>query len=447
MKQATSIKNRTSPRSALPPGPRTPALIQGLRQLHDPLGFATKIRSRYGDVFSVSLPVFGRVVYVTSPEIVKAVFTGSPAIFHSGEMMAAVLEPTVGLNSVLVLDEEPHLRHRKLLLPPFHGERVQRYGELIREITLEEMESWPVGERFALGPHFQRIALAVIMKSIFGVHDVERLDRIEYLIEELQKHAPLVSLFRSLRRDFGRWSPWARFLRARTAIDEFLYELIEQRRKQGDNGEHDDVLSLLMQARHDDGTKMSDVELRDELIGIIGAGYETTTNLLAWTVERLLRTPRALERLRESISAGEDDYLAATVKEALRARPVVTSLARKLTAPVQIGDFDLDAGTVIFPAITALHYREDLFPEPEEFRPERFLDGKAETYSWIPFGGGIRRCIGAAFAEYEMRTVLGTVFERAVLRAPDQRPERVKLRTVTLRPGKGTQVILDRPLH
>jgi cytochrome P450 len=438
---------RIAPPPSRPPGPKTPAIIQGLRQLRDPLGFAPKIQRRYGDVFTVSLPIFGKVVYLTSPETVKAVFTRSPTQIHSGEMMATVLEPTVGTNSVLTLDDEPHMRQRKLLLPPFHGERVQRYGRLIREITLEEMESWPVGEPFALYPHFQRIALAAIMKSVFGVHDVERLDRIEYLIEEFQKRVPLVSLFPALRRDVGPWSPWARFLRTREALDEFIYEVIALCRRQKDEEERDDVLSHLIEARDDDGAQMNDKELRDELVGIIGAGYETTTNLLSWTVERLLRTPRALSRLRDSIAAGEDDYLAATVKEALRARPVVTSLARKLTAPARIGGFELEAGTVVFPAIAALHYREDVFPEPREFRPERFLDGKTESYAWIPFGGGVRRCIGAAFAEYEMRTVLRTVFEHTVLRAPDPEPERVKFRTVTLTPGKGTQVIMDRPPH
>ncbi|HXS33502.1 MAG TPA: cytochrome P450 [Solirubrobacterales bacterium] len=446
MENGNVSRFRGAATSSAPPGPRTPALIQGLRQLRDPLGFVPKIQHRYGDVFTVSLPVLGKVVYLTSPEAVKAVFTGSPAQIHSGEVMAAVLEPSVGTNSVLTLDDAPHMRQRKLLLPPFHGERVKRYGELIREVTLEEMESWPVGKPFALYPHFQRIALAVIMKSVFGVHDVERLDRIEQLIETFQKRVPLVSLFPALRHDFGPWSPWARFLRARQALDELIYEVIELCREQKE--ERDDVLSLLMSARDDDGAQMSDKELRDELAGIVGAGYETTTNLLSWTVERLLRTPRALTCLRDSIAAGEDDYLTATVKEALRARPVVTSLARKLTAPTQIGGFDLEAGTIVLPAIAALHYREDLFPQPQEFRPERFLDGgKKESYAWIPFGGGVRRCIGAAFAEYEMRTVLRTVFERADLRAPDQEPERVKLRTVTLTPGKGTRVILNQPLH
>ena len=216
---------------------------------------------------------------------------------------------------------------------------------------------------------------------------------------------------------------------------------------EGDDEEHDDVLSLLLRARHDDGTPMSDEELRDEMVTVLGAGHETTATALAWAMERLLRTPRVLERLSESIAAGEDDYLDATVKETLRARPVILDVARKLTATGDGGGYELRAGTFVMPAIAALHYREDLFPEPEEFRPERFLDGKADTYAWIPFGGGVRRCIGAAFAEYEMRIVLRAILERADLSAPDPKPERVKVRNITLAPGKGARVQLDRPLR
>jgi cytochrome P450 len=350
---------------------------------------------------------------------------------------------------VLTLDEAPHMRQRKLLLPPFHGEQIRHYGELMREITIKEMESWPVGEPFALRPHTQRITLAVIMRAVFGVHDEDRLTRFERLIEEFSARVNLVIAFPPLRRNFGRWSPWSRFVRAREALDEFIYEEIAIRRTEVEAGAegHDDVLSLLLGARHDDGSPMSDEELRDELVTVLGAGHETTATGLAWAMERLLRAPRVLQRLRESIEAGEDDYLDATVKETLRARPVIVDVARKLTEPAQVGGYDLPAGTFVLAAIAALHYREDLFPKPEEFRPERFLDSKADTYSWIPFGGGVRRCIGAAFAEYEMKTVLRTILERAELSAPDPKPERVKVRNITLAPGKGARVKLDRPLR
>jgi cytochrome P450 len=336
-----------------------------------------------------------------------------------------------------------------LLLPPFHGERIQRYGELIHEVTSAEMESWPVGEPFALRPHTQRITLAVIMRAVFGVYDEDRLARFEGLIDTFSRRVSMIVALPPLRRNLGRWSPWTRFVRAREALDEFIYEEIALRRAQvkAGVGGHDDVLSLLLGARYEDGAAMSDEELRDELVTVLGAGHETTATGLAWAMERLLRTPRVLGHLRESLAGGGDDYLEATVKETLRARPVIVDVARKLTAPLRIGGYEVPAGCYVMPAIAALHYREDLFPDPEEFRPERFLESKADTYAWIPFGGGVRRCIGAAFAEYEMRIVLREFVERAELSAPDPKPEKVKVRNITLAPGKGTQVRLNRPLR
>jgi cytochrome P450 len=425
-----------------------PAIGQAIRYVRAPLGFLTELQRRHGDIFSVSFPYFGRVVYVADPTLVKAVFTGAPEQFHAGEANATVLEPALGPNSVLTLDDAPHMQQRKLLLPPFHGERIQRYGELMREVTVREMESWPAGEPFALRPHTQRITLAVIMRAVFGVNDEERLIRFGHLIENFASRVNAITAFPMLRRNLSRWSPWPRFLRAREALDEFIYEEIALRRSEVEAGEegHDDVLSLLLSARHDDGSPMSDVELRDELVTVLGAGHETTATALAWAMERLLRTPRALQALRESVAAGEDEYLDATIKETLRARPVIVDVARKLTAPANIGGYELPAGTFVMPAIAAMHYREDLFPSPDEFRPERFLDDKPDTYVWIPFGGGVRRCIGAAFAEYEMRIVLRAILERAELSAPDPKPEKVKVRNITLAPGKGTLVSLDRPL-
>jgi cytochrome P450 len=451
MEQAT-ISSASPPavrHAGLPPGSKLPSLLQALRYARDPLGFLVQLQRRYGDIFSLSFPFFGRLVYVADPALVKQLFTGPPEQFHAGEANATVLEPALGPNSVLTLDDAPHLQQRKLLLPPFHGERIRGYGELIRETTLAQMQTWPVGEPFALRPHTQRITLAVIMRAVFGVHDEQRLARFELLINDFSKRVGLITTFPALRRNFGPGSPWPRFLRSRAKLDEFIYEEIGLRRKEVEAGGegHDDVLSLLLQARHDDGSPMSDEELRDELVTVLGAGHETTATGLAWAMERLLRTPRVLTKLRDSIAAGEDDYLDATVRETLRARPVIVDVARKLTAPAQIGSYELPTGSFVMAAIAALHYREDLFPNPEEFRPERFLEGKADNYAWIPFGGGVRRCIGAAFAEYEMRIVLREFVSRAELSVPDPKAEKVKIRNITLAPAKGTRVKLDRPLH
>jgi cytochrome P450 len=430
----------------LPPGSKRPAWAQAVRYARNPLGFLSGEQRRYGDIFTVRFPFFGRVVYVARADLVKAIFTGSPADFHAGEANATVLEPALGPNSVLTLDDEPHMRQRKLLLPPFHGERVQRYGELIVEMTRREMESWPVGEPFALRPHTQRITLAVIMRAVFGVHDEERLERFERLIDDFSRRVGVITSFPMLRRNFGPGSPWPRFLRSREALDEFIYEEVRLRRAEPGHEEREDVLSLLMGARDEDGNPMNDEELRDEMVTVLGAGHETTATGLAWAIERLVRNPAVLAKLRDSLAAGDEEYLGAVVKETLRARPVIVDVARKLKAPATIGGYELPAGQFVLPAIAALHYREDLFPEPEQFRPERFLDGNADNYAWIPFGGGIRRCIGAAFAEYEMRTILREFVERAELRPVDPKPERVKVRNITLAPARGTRVVLKRPL-
>ncbi|HEX6117554.1 MAG TPA: cytochrome P450 [Solirubrobacterales bacterium] len=424
------------------PGSRLPGIVQGFRYARDPLGFYADLQRRYGNVFQVSFPYFKRIVYVADPEIVKRVFTADPEQFRAGEANATVLEPAVGPSSVLTLDGAEHLRQRKVLLPPFHGERVKRYGETIRDATERDIATWPAGRPFSMRPHTQAITLAVILRAVFGIHGGERSRRAARLVSDFAHRADLVTQIPALRRDLGRWSPWARFVRARADLDALIYEEIADRRAAGDAGERDDVLSLLLAAEHDDGEPMSDRELRDELVTVIGAGHETTATALAWAFERLLRTPRVLRRLRESVAAGEDEYLDATVKETLRARPVIVDVARKLAAPAEVGGYELPAGTFVLPAIAAMHYREDLFPEPHEFRPERFIDGKADTYAWIPFGGGVRRCVGAAFAQYEMRVILRTILERAELRAPDPEPERVRLRNITLAPGRGTRVEL-----
>lgn len=449
MEQATLPRPTATPARIRPPGTRLPAIAQVALYARDPLGFLIRFQRRYGDIFSVSFPFYRDLVYVADPALVKQLFTGSPEQLHAGEANATVLEPALGPHSVLTLDEAPHMRQRKLLLPPFHGERIERYGELIREATLGEMTHWPVGEPFALRPHTQRIALTVILRAVFGVHDEERLSRFERLIETFAGRLTMVTAFPPLRRSLGRWSPWARLMAARQALDDFIYEEIALRRAEnaGEEGAPDDVLSLLLAARHEDGSPMSDEELRDELVTVLAAGHETTATGLAWAMERLLRNPRVLATLRDSVAAGEDGYLEATIKETLRARPVLVDVARKLTAPLEIGGYELPAGSYVMAAIAALHYREDLFPQPQEFRPERFLEAKPDTYAWIPFGGGVRRCIGAAFAEYEMKVVLRAFLERAELSAPSAKPERVAVRNITLAPGKGTVVKLDRPLR
>jgi len=396
-------------------------------------------RERYGDVFSSYFPFFGRVVYVADPALIKQVFTGAPEVFHAGEANATVLGDALGEHSLLTLDEGRHLSQRKLLLPPFHGESVRRYVEVMAEATAREVERWPVGRAFALRPRMQAITLEVILRAVFGVRDDERMDRFRERIPRLGELSSVLDWLPFMQRDLGGITPAARFRRAVAAVDELIYAEIADRRALGvAASERDDVLTLLLSARHEDGSPMSDVELRDELMTLLTAGHETTATGLSWAFERLLRTPRVLARVVDSLE--DDEYLDAVVKETLRVRPVIVDVARKLTRDVELAGWRLPAGTLVLPAIAAVHVRPDLYPSPREFKPERFLDGAAESYAWIPFGGGVRRCIGASFAQVEMRVVLREVLRRVRLRAPSARPERAQVRHVTVVPARGCRV-------
>jgi cytochrome P450 family 135 len=427
-----------------PPGSRTPAAINAVRFGRDPVGFLEGQRRRYGNVFGLNFPAYGRLVYIAEPALIKQVFTGDSRVFHAGEANGRALEPVVGRFSLLTLDEDAHMSQRKLLLPAFHVESVRRYGELIAEIVDAEIERWPIGTPFPLRPRMQAITLEVILRAVFGVRGEDRLQRFRELLPRLGEGGGVVMWLPFLRRNLGPWSPWTRFVKLRDQVDELVYDEIRRRRADPEAGERDDVLSLMLQARHEDGSPMSDQELRDELITLLTAGHETSATALAWAFERLLRTPVAAERLLADIGSGEDEYLDAVVKETLRVRPVIVDVARVVKSDVTIGDWRLRAGTVVVPAIALVQMRPDLFPDPHEFRPERFLaqNGKPadSAYSWIPFGGGVRRCLGAAFAQFEIKVVLRSVLLRSRLHAPDPAPEPQRTRHVTVVPGRDTVV-------
>jgi cytochrome P450 family 135 len=426
-----------------PPGSRLPGVVQAVRFSRDPVGFLERNRLRYGDVFSLSFPGFGRMIYLADPALVKQVFTGDPATFHAGAANARALEPILGTFSLLTLDGEDHMRQRKLLLPPFHGEAVQRYRDLIAEITSRDIERWPVGEPFELRPRMQAITLEVILRAVFGIREEERLGLFRTLLPRLGEATGLQMWLPFLRRDLGPWSPWARFLKLRAEVDALVYDEIRRRRSEPDAAERDDVLSLLLGARHEDGSPMSDRELRDELITLLTAGHETSATGLAWAFERLLRNPGAMESLQAEIDGGGDEYADAVVKETLRVRPVIVDVARLVTADVDLGEWRVRAGTIVVPAIALVQLMPEVYPDPYEFRPERFLDGQPAPYTWIPFGGGVRRCLGAPFAQLEIRTVMQTVLAQATLRAPDPAPERIRLRHVTLVPSRDALVVMD----
>ncbi len=355
------------------PGSRVPAIVNGVGYAVDPIGYIRWFAGRYGAVTRPRFPGFGLIVSIADPELVRQVFTGDAATFHAGESSKPVLGPTVGSNSLLTLDEEPHMRHRKLLLEPFHGKNVKRWEDTIRSITEQDLARWPFGEQFSLHDHTRTITLEVILRAVFGVREQDRFERARTLVKEFTNRAHPISMFPVARRDLGPLSPWVRFKRSREALDGFLYEEIERRRTEPDLAERDDVLSLLLCASEEAGDPLTRQELRDELVTVLAAGHETTATAVAWAFERLLRTPRVLDRLTQSLAEG-DEYLEAAIKETLRTRTVVTDVGRLLTREIELGGYRIPAGALVMPAITGIHFREDLYPQPDEFRPERFLE-------------------------------------------------------------------------
>ena len=385
-------------------------------------------------------PGIGDVVYVTDPGVAQGIFTGSPSRFRAGEANFRWLEPIVGHFSLLTLDQQEHLQQRKLLLPPFHGDRIKRYEEMFAAVTHAEIDTWPVGEPFALLDATRRITLEVILRAVLGAEDRATVDRLRAAILRLDKAADLVLPFPALRRDLGPFSPWGRFLRARRHTDELVYAEIRRGRDDPALAERDDVLALMLQAEHDDGTPMSDREVRDELMTLLAAGYETASTSLAWCFERVLRTDGLYDRL---LAAPGDELIEATIKETLRLRSPLIDSTRMVTEDTEVAGYVIPKGTLLVIAMPLVHRRPANFPpDPDAFRPERFADGPQERYGYIPFGGGVRRCIGAAFGQLEMKVVLRTILERTRLEADDPRPERQRLHHVVVVPSRGARVVL-----
>jgi cytochrome P450 len=407
-----------------------------------PIDFLLRCQARYGDCFRARFQGIGQVVYVADPADVERVYKGPADVFHAGEANAALFAPLIGRLSVMTLDGKEHLRQRKLLLPPFHGDSMRRFESVFAEVAAREVERWPVGEPFDMYPAMKRVTMEVILRAVIGVRDEARLAELAAAVTRLDRIAPVVLPLPILQRDLGRLSPWARMVAAREALDRLVYREIAERREAA-GGDADDVLSLLVAARHDDGSPMSDRQLRDEVYDLLAAGFETSSASLAWTFERVLRAPAVLERLREE--PGDDEYLEAVVKETLRVRPPVTDSTRLLKREAEVAGHLLPAGTQVVVALPLLHLRPSVWSDPFEFRPGRWLEGGegGQPYTFIPFGGGVRRCIGAAFAMLEMKVMLRTVLERARLRAAWPEDEAQRLHHVVVVPARGAKVVLD----
>jgi cytochrome P450 family 135 len=420
-----------------------PKPLQTARLARDPIGYMRRCRARYGELFTLRYYPFDTLVYVCDPDVIREIFTGDPEVFRAGEANQ-FMEPTLGPRSVLLLDGADHLRMRKLMLPPFHGRSVTRYGDVIADIAARELATWPIGRPFALRPRMQEITLEVILRAVFGIEEPGRLARLRAALVRMINVNAIHGVAKFTRVDLGPHSPWGRYLRARAEADEIIFEQIARRRAQAGAQEHDDVLALLLAVEDEDGAGLTDAELRDELVTLLLAGHETTATALAWAFERIVRHPQVLRRLREEAAAGEDGYVDAVVKETLRARPVVIDVARTLAAPTRVGGYDLPAGVMVVPMITLVQTGQDAWEDPEAFRPERFLDGQPAPYTWIPFGGSVRRCLGASFATFEMKVVLETILPAADLLPSTPEPEAAKLRHVTLVPARGGEVVLER---
>jgi cytochrome P450 len=429
--------------SGLPPRPRMPRPIQTAIWSRQAQWMLVQCRRRLGPTFRLEIAYEGTWVVISDPELVKQVFTGDPKVFHAGEGND-ILRPLLGENSLLVLDDAPHMSQRKLLLPPFHGRRMAGYGATMREIAAREIQSWPTGVPYQLRPRMQAMTLEIILETVFGVHGGERLaalrEALRSFLDMLTNPRFLVPIL-AIGPDRLRALP--AFRRRVDRVASLIVGEIHERRAAADLAERDDVLSLLVEARHEDGSPMRDAEIHDELLTLLVAGHETTATALSWAVERLIRHPDKLERLRAEVEAGEETYLTATIQETLRLRPVIVGVLRRLTEPVELGGYDLPAGVTVMPSIHLVHRDPTIYPEPDAFRPERFLETPPGTYTWIPFGGGVRRCLGAAFAQQEMAIVLEELVARRMVRPADPASERPFRRAITETPRHNAEVVLS----
>jgi cytochrome P450 family 135 len=430
-----------------PPTIQQPPLLQTLRFNQRQIEFVFRARRELGEVFQMSGTIPGGPVITSHPDHVRSLFTAKPeqAPSLTGE---SPLRPIVGPNSVLTAVGPRHMRQRKLLLPPFHGEAIDQYTQMITDAAEREIDRWPLDHPFSLAPRMQAITLDVIMAGIFGIEGRPERGTPEHWLRFATKRLVAASTWPVAQlaelMNLNREEPVGLTRVGLELLDRPTYAVIEQRRRATDLAGRRDILSLLLQAHTEDGEALSDKEVRDELLTLVLAGHETTANSLAWIWERLVRTPAAYDRLRDSVRSDEDvaEQIEATIVEGMRSRPVIPIIGRRVKVPWQLGPYAVPADTAVAMSILLIHHREDLYPQPFDFRPERWLGRKPGTYEWIPFGGGIRRCLGAALAMAEQRVVLETMTRRLDLEADDPEPERAVHRNVTMIPSHGARVVI-----
>src|SRR5882757_10714055 len=421
----------------LPPGPPVPRTFQGVVALADRRIALQILRRRYGSAFSLHLPIFGRMVVLSDPDDIRQLFRTGPDVADTTD---ANLGRVMGPNSLFALSGDRHRAQRKLMTPPFHGRRLAAYEAIVEREAVNEFTTWPQDRTFATMPSMMRITLNVILRAVFGAEGQE-LERLRQMLPPAIQLGSMLALVPVPQWDWGRWSPWGRFHLYRREYDAIVDRLIDKAQSDPNLDAREDVLSLLLQSRYEDGSPMTRAEIADELMTLLAAGHETTATTLAWAVERLQRHPQLLDRLNADLDNGSEELLHATILEIQRTRPVVDNTFRQVKAPtLQIGPWTFPQGQTIVASIGLLHADETVFPDARRFDPDRFISQPPDPAEWIPYGGGVRRCIGAAFATMEMRVVLRTLLRDYVISPTDSRDERCQSRGVAIAPGRGALV-------
>jgi cytochrome P450 len=431
----------SAPAPGLPPGPKTPGVVQTLQWMYRPISFIEACRRRYGDLFSLRLGPRRNTVVVAEPAAARRVIRGDPGVFRAGDANG-ILKPVVGPGSLLVLDGDEHMRHRRILLPAFGAEHGPAFAATVEAATRDRIASWRNGETVKLQAEMEAISLEAILKVALGPGPEDRLERFRALVPEMMRRCSSpFTLLPYFRHELGGITPYARLQLILGQLDGLFLDAIVERQTSSTE-DASDCLSLLCAATDETGTPLSNRQIRDELLTMIMAGYETTTSALAWAFERLMRSPEVMSRLHDELSQGKDEYLNAVVKEVLRLRPVVPVVARKVREDVELNGHLIPGGSVLMVSIYLLHRDPELHSEPDSFKPERFLDGEGGE-PWLPFGGGVRRCLGASFAQLEMKVVLATVLATATLRADNPAEEGVTRRRFTFAPASEARATVE----
>jgi cytochrome P450 len=424
----------------LPPGPRTPRLLNGVLFLAARNGMIRRLQRRYGDAFTIDMPGFGTMILVSRPDLVKQVYMAKPDVLHGGKNP---LGEVLGPGSLFSMDEERHLRERRMLLPPFHGDRMRSYEAIIEEEALREMDAWPEGTSFASIESFQKITLRIILRAVFGAEGHE-LAALERLLPPMTALGQRLVTAPFLRRDYGRWSPGRRWRRMTARYRTLVEALIDQHLADPELEQRIDILAMILRAQLEDGEEIDRAETAEELLTLLVAGHETTASALAWSVERLRRHPEVLRRLEEEARGEESALRQATANEVLRVRPVISATGRRVMKPFEVGEWRLPVGSRVIVGIVPLHDDGRFHEGGDRFDPDRYLGRKPDTYAWIPFGGGVRRCLGAAFAQFEIDVVLRTLLRNFELQPTDDPPERESFRGVAFAPGRGGAAVVRR---